>query len=556
MKLDAYLRASGLSLSAFAQQVGLSEAAISRYLSGKRTPRADAIRRIVRATRGRVQPEDLLPVLSAQDGGPPPPKRRDPDLHEPDPPAGAATAGTSRTGRSRADGAGLEGIDLILPDLMAVERGKRVPARDLPGIRARGIRLPESMFSLDAMGRNVFGTGIVMESGDEDRPVLPVDGQLIPAPWSDGRRAVMLMTMRQEDGSPHFADPRTALTRVVDRLAADRLAASCAVELEFYLLSPDRDGAGRPRPAGLPRAVAESAAGEEALSTQIQVAALQRLDAFDPVLSEIARGCDAMDMVVESLCAEYAPGQFEVNLRYVTDPLRAADEAVLFRHLVRQTARRHGLQATFMSKPFAALSGSGMHVHANLVDGRGRNLFARGDARANRPLLQAIAGAAETMAEGMAIFAATANAFRRFGPGSYAPVSAGWGIDNRTVALRIPGGPARARRIEHRVAGAEANPYLVVAAVLAGIHHGIEARLEPPPQSRGDVADGRPAQDGAPVLPTDWPSALAAHDAARILPDYLGRDFWRLYGHVRRAEMVRAQAMIPDTDYQLYLDGM
>ncbi len=536
MKLDAYLRASGLSITAFAQQAGLSEAAISRYLSGKRSPRADAIRRIVRATRGRVQPEDLLPLLAAPQPGPP----------------GAADRAAGRPGRpGLLPEVALESVDLVLPDLMAIARGKRIPGRDLAQIRAHGFRFPESMFSLDAMGRNVFGTGLVMETGDQDRPVMPVNGQVIPAPWGGDRRGLMLMTMRQEDGTPHFADPRNALARVVDRLAADGFGASIAVELEFYLLHRERDSAGRPQPAGLPPGIQ----GEEAGSTQIQAAALHRLEAFDPVLTAIARGCDAMDMVVESLCAEYAPGQFEVNLRYVTDPMRAADEALLFRHLVRETARRHGLQASFMSKPFGAWSGSGMHVHANMVDGQGRNIFARGDAATNRPLGHAIAGTAATMAEGMAIFAATANAYRRFGPGSYVPVSACWGVDNRTVALRIPGGPARARRIEHRVAGAEANPYLVVAAVLAGMHHGIAGRLAPAAPARGDAAAGNDAT-GAPLLPLDWPSALQAHDTAAILPDYLGAAFWRLYGHVRRAEMARSQAMVPDTDYQLYLDAL
>jgi len=550
VKLEAYLRTTGQSLSAFAHQAGLSEASISRYLSGKRVPRADAIRRIVRATRGRVQPEDLLPILTAPEArpGPPSPEGTTPAAAHA-PPHSTTDPHMAEDGRPQ--GRGLDYVDLVLPDLMGVIRGKRIPARDLAEVRAHGISLPESMFSLDAMGRNVLGTGLVMEQGDQDCPVVPVDGTVLPVPWHGDGRGLMLMTMHHADGRPHFADPRTALSRVVERLAADGLSATCAVELEFFLLEPGRDAAGRPQPAGLPpgRPLA-GLVDAEAASAQIQVAALHRLERFDPVLDDIARGCTAMDMVVESICAEYAPGQFEVNLRYATDPLRAADEALLFRHLVRETARRHDLHATFMSKPFSAFAGSGMHVHANLVDSQGRNIFARGDVLANRPLAQAIAGAAATMAEAMAIFAPTANAFRRFGPGSYAPVSPSWGVDNRTVALRIPGGPARARRLEHRVAGAEANPYLVLAAMLAGMHHGIAAHLVPDAQTRGDAA----GQPGA-KLPTDWPAALAAHDGARILPGYLGEDFWHLYGQVRRGEMDRAQAMIPDTDYMLYLDS-
>lgn len=514
MKLSAYLRASGLTITAFAQQAGLSEAAISRYLSGKRTPRADAIRRIVRASRGRVQPEDLLPVLAMPDTATP----EDQTARGRHPPGPQDPA--------------LDSVDLVLPDLMAIPRGQRIPARDLPQVRAQGVRWPEAIFLPDAVGCRVSGTGLAMETGSRDRPVMPVDGQVIAAPWTGGRRGLMLMTMRQDDGTPHLADPRNALARVLDGLAADGFGASIAVDLEFYLLAPERDAAGRPHPAGLPPGIV----GDEAGSTRIQAAALHRLDAVDPVLTAIARGCDAMDMMVEALAAGQAPGQFKVSLRQVTDPLRAADEVLLARHLVRETARRHGLQASFMSKPFTAWPGSGLHVHAVLVDGQGRNIFARGDAAANRPLAQALAGAMATMAESMAIFAATANAYRRFGSGVPAPAS----------VLRISGGPARARRIEHRIAGAEANPYLVMAAILAGMRHGIAGRLSPP---------GDSAAAGGPPLPQDWPTALLAHDRASVLPGCLGGDFWRLYGEVRRAEMRRAQAMVPDTDYQLYLDG-
>jgi glutamine synthetase len=205
------------------------------------------------------------------------------------------------------------------------------------------------------------------------------------------------------------------------------------------------------------------------------------------------------------------------------------------------------MQATFMAKPFADLAASGLHVHVSLIDPDGDNRFARDQAA----LHHAIGGLQATMAEAMLLFAPNANSYRRLRPLSYAPTAPTWGRNNRTVALRVPSGPTAARRIEHRVAGADANPYLALAAVLAGIHHGLSIRLEPDAPVTGNAYAEVP-----PSLPLGWGRAIDALAAATVLPDYLGAAFCRLYRVCRAAEQERFDDLITPTEYAWYLGAV
>jgi glutamine synthetase len=271
---------------------------------------------------------------------------------------------------------------------------------------------------------------------------------------------------------------------------------------------------------------------------------LAPLDEHEAFLSRLADFCAAQDLPAKSAVSEYAPEQFEVNLGHVPDPLRAADHAFLLKRAVRAAARADRLLATFMAKPLPRQSASGMHVHVSLVDEDGANLFARDE----RALGHAIAGLQATMAESMLLCAPNANSYRRLRPLSYAPTAPTWGHNNRTVALRIPTGNAASRRIEHRVAGADANPYLVLAAVLAGIHHGLSCKLAPDAPITGNAYD-----QVAPSLPLRWDRALETFAAASVLPEYLGEKFCQLYGACRAAERDRFADVITPTEYAWYL---
>ena len=183
----------------------------------------------------------------------------------------------------------------------------------------------------------------------------------------------------------------------------------------------------------------------------------------------------------KTLISEYAPGQMEIVLRHRDDVLKACDEAIMLKRLIKATADKHGLAATFMAKPYAQWTGSGMHIHVSLCDEKGNNLFAADDPMQNELLLHSIGGLKAAMAESMLIFAPNANSYRRFRRNSYAPVSASWGINNRTVSLRIPAGAANACHIEHRLrCRCQSLPRM--AAILAGMHYGITEKADPGPR--------------------------------------------------------------------------
>jgi glutamine synthetase len=229
--------------------------------------------------------------------------------------------------------------------------------------------------------------------------------------------------------------------------------------------------------------------------------------------------------------------------------MTAADHAVMLKRIIKGVAENHGLIATFMAKPFAGLSGNGMHVHMSLTDKSGANAFA--DERSGETLRgHAVAGLLETMPESLALMAPSVNSFRRLEPGLYAPVTLCWGHDNRAVAIRIPNGPPQASRVEHRTAGADANPYLVMAAILAGAHHGITAKLEAP-----EPVEGRDAHHGAgiPTLPPHQDAALSAFETSSFIADYFGDAYRHLYATVKRGEMTAINAVVTELEYRTYL---
>ncbi len=429
-------------------------------------------------------------------------------------------------------------FEAFITDPSGVQRGKILRPEELLGAFRHGRPLPCSILSLDITGADVEETGLVWDEGDSDRDCMPVAGTLTAAPWLTAPTAQMILTSFEKDGSPSIADPRHAVARVVEALSARGLFPVVAIELEFYLVDRAAMLEGRPRP---PKG--KSGFRQE----QLQAYLLQDLEDFSPFLDEVYAGARAMGLPARTLISEYAPGQLEIVLGHRSDALRAADDAILYKRLVKGVAEKHGLVATFMAKPYANYSGSGMHVHASLADSAGTNLFA-GEGDANLLLKQAIGGLNATMAESMAMFAPNANSYRRFRPNSYAPVGPAWAIDNRSVPVRVTAGPPASRHLEQRVCGADANPYVALATVLAGMLEGIERGIDP-----GPPITGNGYEQIEPSLPTTWHAALTAARASRFLPDRLGAEFVAHYLAIKEAECARFFAEIPDLDYALYL---
>jgi len=240
----------------------------------------------------------------------------------------------------------------------------------------------------------------------------------------------------------------------------------------------------------------------------------------------------------------------------VADAELACDHAMLLRRLIRGVARRNGMAATFMARPFADLDGSGMHLHMSLMNSDGRNVFA-GRPPPDQPgayareLRHAVGGLLEAMPETMAILAPNANSYRRLGPSSFLSVDAAWGVNHRRVAVRVPPSDDANVRFEYRPAGADANPYLVTAAVLAAVHHGITHQIEPPSMVReGEIIDG----EGNRAL--HWEGALDVFERGAVLRDYLGGGFCDTYVECRRLEAAEYRRQVPDIDYLWYLGGI
>ena len=432
----------------------------------------------------------------------------------------------------------VDAVDIIFTNLAGVPRGKRLRQHEVLAVYKSGRFLPGSVLVCDITGRDTEETGLVWEDGDADRYVYPVPGTLVRAPWLGEQAGQFLTSFYELDGTPNDLDPRHVLGGVLDRLAADGLTPVVAVELEFFLVERGRRGL---QPA---RGLTSRHRSEEN-----QVYGLRELEDFKPFFDDLYTCCDAQEIPLESAIAEYAPGQFELTLRHKADALRATDEAAMYKRLVKGVAQKHGLDATFMAKPFAEVAGSGMHLHISMEDKTGANAFASDDPQGTPMLRHAIGGMKAALGESMAIFAPNANSFRRFKANSYAPVAPTWGVNNRTVSLRIPAGSPASRHVEHRICGADAHPTLAMAAVLAAMHHGIANQIVPGPAV---VGNGYAVETEA-RLPNHWAAAIEAFKTSALMRDYLGARFVEMYACVKEVEMARFMAEVTELDLDWYL---
>jgi glutamine synthetase len=436
----------------------------------------------------------------------------------------------------------IEAFDIVLHDSNGIGRGKIIRRHELLSIYKSGRHMPISILGLDICGEDVHETGLIWDQGDGDRRAWPIPGTLVPLVGTTPPRGEVFLSLYNLDGSQMTSDPRHALQRQVDAMAAEGLYPAAAFELEFFLLENDRDANGKMVPA---RDVLD-----RRRNSKTDVYSVDQLHGMLPLFNDIYAGAKAAGIKAETLISEFAPGQYELTLHYRDNVLQAADDLMRLKRLVRMHARLHGVTACFMAKPNEDYAGSGMHLHVSLQDAKGQNVFVEAvEGQYNDTILHAIGGLQQTMGEAMLVFAPHANSWRRFASQSYAPVSPTWGVNNRSVALRIPAGDIRARRIEHRPAGVDANPYLVAATVLAGIRHGLKHRIDPGPEVTGN---GYEAETTV-VIPEDWRSAIRLAQGSAFLKEALGEDMHRTFTAVKAAEYARVMRTVSEVDFDLYL---
>jgi glutamine synthetase len=436
----------------------------------------------------------------------------------------------------------IEYFEMFFTSLTGVPRGKRLRRSEVMKLYEGSAFLPGSIVAVDILGADCEDTGMVWETGDADRIARAVPGGIVPAPWIGEDAAQVMCSLYDLGGEVTPFDPRAVLQRVLDRFAADGLTPMVACEMEFYLVESRR---GRVSLRSSPFTRRKPAANEAHGLPETE-------DAAD-FLRALWKAADAQGVPVEGASSEASPGQLELTLHHKADALAAGDDAVLFKRMAKGVARPLGCEATFMAKPFADIAGSGMHIHMSMLGEGGGNIFASEAAEGTEQLRHAIGGMARTMADAMAVLAPNANSFRRYVARSYAPVSPTWGINNRTVALRIPAGSTASRRVEHRVAGADANPYLALAVVLAGAHYGLTNKVDPGAMTHGDGYSD-PVAAGDP-LPTDWLKAIDRFQASGWMREYLGEAFVDLYATVKRTEQARFNAVVTSLDHDWYLQN-
>ena len=439
---------------------------------------------------------------------------------------------------------GTDSMELLITDLPGVFRCKRIRGRDFDKIFSDGFCLPGGTVLLNTLGDTIPGMAWSGDDGDPDVLARVVSGSLAPVPWAAKPTAQALYRFYLRNGEPFFADPRAVLECAMRPLQKMKLNIVMAAELEFYLLDGKTDrptpktslvpGIGRPQPGP-------------------QVYHPDDLWDIENFLNDLNEVCAAQNIPAGTTTSEFAPGQFEINLNHVGDPVLACDHAVLLKRAIKAVARRHGFVACFMAKPFEEDAGSGLHVHMSLVDANGSNYFSQGREKAASPpysarLRHAVGGLVKTMIDATAIFAPNANSYRRFRPEMYAPTEPNWGANHRNVAIRIPVSDEKNLRFEHRVSGADANPYLVTAAILAGVHHGLKHRCDP----------GRMVKEGEVIvlkqkLPNRWDTAIDRFSRSKVLPRYLGAGFCKSFVLNRRDESRCFHNVVSNTDFDWYM---
>ena len=424
-------------------------------------------------------------------------------------------------------------VDLICLDIPGHFYGKRYPLDMLEKVAAGSVlKLPQNCVLLGAQGGLHPIGDYCFADGDPDAVRRLVPGTLKPVRWESQPLGQMLISSDGTD-SPIEFEPREVLGRVLQRFAARGIRPVVAFELEFYLFD-------RALKDGLPQFPRDPLCDDPDDQPNLHI---ERLSRFSSVLHEIAEAANEQGIDANVITAEIGPGQFEINFGHCEDGLQAADWAALFTRCARGVALKHGHRASFMSKPYLDAPGSGMHVHVSLYDEAGNNLLAADE---QRPLRHAVAGCLELLPSCMPLFAANHNAYRRFGSRVNAASKASWGYEDRDACIRIPESDARNLRIEHRLAGADANPYLVLAAILLGMEYGLQQRDEPIIPLNEDRGSGID-------FPMDMLSAITRmRDDARI-GQGLGEEFVMVYCENKRQDHLAFMDAISAREYRWYM---
>ena len=419
-------------------------------------------------------------------------------------------------------------IECLVPDLTGVARGKILPREKFT--EDRGMRLPEVVVAGSVTGQ--FPTEgpyfDVISVTDKDMHLVPDPSTVRLVPWATDPTAQIVHDCFDREGGLIPYAPRSVLKRVIELYRAEGLFPIVAPEVEFYLVARNTD-------PDLPLKPPIGRSGRA--ETSRQAYSIDAVNEFDPLFEDVYDYCGKMRLNVDTLIHELGAGQMEINF-FHADPLSLADEVFFFKRTVREAAMRHDMYATFMAKPIAGEPGSAMHIHQSIVDADGKNVFSKADGSASDEFFHYIGGLQKYIPSAMALVAPYVNSYRRLARYTAAPINIEWGYDNRTVGIRSPISGPEARRVENRVIGSDANPYIAMAMTLACGYLGMKQKLKPTSEMKGD-AYGSPF-----ALPRSLGEALDWMRNEPALADVLGKEFITVYAEVKEIEYAEFMKVI------------
>lgn len=420
-------------------------------------------------------------------------------------------------------------VECLVPDLTGVARGKILPREKF--YEDRGMRLPHAIVAMSVTGEQPASGPYydVVEPTDRDMQLRPDPTTVRIVPWATDPTAQVIHDCFDSNGRLVPYAPRSVLRRVCDLYAAEGWEPVIAPELEFYLTARNTDSNVPLRPP-----IGRSGRAE----TSRQAYSIDAVNEFDPLFEEIYEYCNLMNLNVDTLIHEIGAGQMEINF-FHDHPLGLADEVFFFKRTVREAALRHDMYATFMAKPIAGEPGSAMHMHQSILDRKTQqNIFSNADGTASQAFFHYIGGLQKYVPSAMALAAPYVNSYRRLSRYTAAPINIEWGFDNRTVGIRSPISAPDARRLENRVIGADANPYLAMAMTLACGYLGMKNQIKPKPEMKGD------AYLSAYALPRSLGEALDWLRRDSDLHDVLGHEFITVYTEIKELEFAEFMKVI------------
>jgi glutamine synthetase len=425
---------------------------------------------------------------------------------------------------------GVSEVECIVPDMNGVQRGKVLPAvKFLSGVKENTLRIPGSIFTVTINGEYPDDIGHIIPEYDPDQMMVPDADTICEAPGFRTPTAYVICDAFDSKGEPVAIAPRMILKKVLKLYEDKGWKPVIAPEVEFYLVSKNID-------PDFPLVPPSGRSGRP--ETASQPYGLEALNEFEDIIEHIYDFCEKAGLNIDTMIHESGAAQLEVNFLH-GDPLRLADEVLLFKRIVRQVALEHGVYATFLAKPMSDQPGSAMHIHQSVLDiATGKNIFSIGNGRDSALFRSYIAGLARLLPQVTPLFAPNVNSFRRMRPDSDAPINVQWGMDNRSCGLRIPVSDSKNRRIENRLPGADSNPYLAMAASLVCGYVGMVERMIPPKIVSGS------AYNRARTLPRTLEAALDRFSHCRPVKALLGEDFFEVFYAIKDCELFNYQSVI------------